>query len=193
MEVQVRGNGIAVNDDLRDYIDQRLAKLDRLVTRVVDAKLELRRQKNRVGPDTTTAQITIQTRRNILRAEESDADAKVAIDRAVDKLTSQLRRYHERRTDYKPSREDLETDPTTDAVLAEIATPVDEEEDEDESGRLVRVKRFALRPMDIDEAIDQMELLGHDFFLFDNTEEGTLSVVYRRRVGDYGVLIPNRG
>ena len=191
MEVHVRGNGIAVNDDLRDYVDQRFAKLDRRVSRVVDAKLELRHRHNRVGPDMVTAQITIKTHRNILRAEEDDAEVKVAIDRAVDKLSTRLRRFHERRTDHKPARSDLENDPTTDAVLAEIAAPVFDEEDED-AERLVRTKRFALKPMDVDEAIDQMELLGHDFYLFDNSEAGTLSVVYRRRAGDYGVLVPIR-
>lgn len=192
MEVQIRGNGIAVSDDLRDYADQRLAKLDRLVSRVVDAKLELRRRHHRQGRDVITAQLTIQTRRNILRAEEDAPDAKVAIDRAVDKLGIQLRRFHERRTDRKPSRADRATDPTTDAILAEIAAPIPDEEDEEETGRLVRTKRFGLKPMDVNEAIDQMELLGHDFFLFDNSEEGTVSVVYRRREGDYGVLVPDR-
>ncbi len=190
MEVQIRGNGIAVNDDLREYAEQRLAKLDHLVRRVVDAKLELRRRHNRVGANMITAQLTIHTRRNILRAEEDAADAKIAIDRAVDKLGTQLRRHHERRTDHKADRADQLTDPTTDAVLAEIAAI--EPDEEDENGRLVRTKRFGLKPMDVDEAIDQMELLGHDFFLFDNTEEGTLSVVYRRREGDYGVLVPDR-
>lgn len=190
MEVQVRGNGIAVNDDLRQYVDLRLAKLDRLVSRVVEAKLELRHRHNRVGPDMVTAQVTIQTHRNILRAEEDATDVKVAIDRAVDKLGRQLRRFHERRTDHKPDRIKQMSDPTTDAVLAEIVAAVPD--DEDEAGRLVRTKRFGLKPMDVDEAIDQMELLGHDFFLFDNSEEGTLSVVYRRREGDYGVLVPLR-
>lgn len=190
MEVQVRGNGIAVNDDLREYVGLRLAKLDRLVSRVVEAKLELRHRHNRVGPDMVTAQVTIRTHRNILRAEEDAAEVKVAIDRAVDKLGTQLRRFHERRTDHKPDRMEQMSDPTTDAVLAEIVAPVPD--DEDETGRLVRTKRFNLKPMDVDEAIDQMELLGHDFFLFDNSEEGTLSVVYRRREGDYGVLVPVR-
>lgn len=190
MEVQVRGNGIAVNDDLREYVGLRLAKLDRLVSRVVEAKLELRHRHNRVGPDMVTAQVTIRTHRNILRAEEDAAEVKLAIDRAVDKLGTQLRRFHERRTDHKPDRMEQMSDPTTDAVLAEIVAPVPD--DEDETGRLVRTKRFNLKPMDVDEAIDQMELLGHDFFLFDNSEEGTLSVVYRRREGDYGVLVPVR-
>ena len=190
MEVQVRGNGIAVNDDLRQYVELRVAKLDHLVSRVDEAKLELRHRHNRVGPDMVTAQVTIQTHRNILRAEEDAPDVKVAIDRAVDKLGTQLRRFHERRTDHKPDRAEQMSDPTTDAVLAEIAAVVPD--DDDETGRLVRTKRFGLKPMDVDEAIDQMELLGHDFFLFDNSEEGTLSVVYRRREGDYGVLVPDR-
>jgi putative sigma-54 modulation protein len=190
VEVQIRGKGITINDDLREYADQRLTKLDRLVNRVVDAKLELRHRHNRVGPDMVTAQLTIHTRRNILRAEEDAHDAKVAIDRAVDKLGTQLRRFHERRTDRKAGRSDKVIDPAAEVVQAAIAETLPD--DDEEPGRLVRTKRFGLKPMDVDEAIDQMELLGHDFFLFDNTEEGTLSVVYRRRAGDYGVLVPDR-
>jgi putative sigma-54 modulation protein len=191
VDIQIRGNGIAVNDDLRDYADQRLAKLDHLINRVVDAKLELRRSHNRVGPTIVTAQLTIHTRRNILRAEEDAPDAKVAIDRAVDKLGTQLRRFHDRRTGRKKTtRADKAIDPTADALMADIAA--NEPDEDEEPARVVRTKRFGLKPMDVDEAIDQMELLGHDFFLFDNSEEGTLSVVYRRREGDYGVLVPSR-
>jgi putative sigma-54 modulation protein len=190
LEFQIRGNGISISDELHDYADQRLAKLDRLVRRVTDAKLELRRRTNRSGPSMVTAQLTIQTSRNLLRAEEDAPDAKVAIDRVVDKLGIQLRRYHDRRTDHKASKADLSVDPTTDAVLAEIVAPVPD--DDDENARVVRTKRFDMKPMDVDEAIDQMELLGHDFFVFDNIDDGTISVVYRRRFGDYGLIIPDR-
>ncbi len=189
MEFQIRGNGISINDELHDYADQRLAKLDHLVRRVTDAKLELRRT-NRSGPNMVTAQLTIQTSRNILRSEEEAPDIELAIDRAVDKMGIQLRRYHDRRTDHKPDKADLSVDPTTDAVLEEIAAPVPDDDEEDV--RLVRTKRFGMKPMGVDEAIDQMELLGHDFFLFDNLDDGVISVVYRRRHGDYGLIIPDR-
>ena len=192
MELQIRGNGIAVSDDLRQFAEKRAAKLDRLVGRVVDAKLELRHRHNRVGPDTVTAQLTIQTGRRLLRAEEDDPDARAAVDRAVNKLDRQIRRFRDKRGDHKGARPE--------ALVASDVTPAldthdVEELDEDDAERraVVRTKRFALKPMDVDEAIDQMELLGHDFYLFHNDLEDGPNVVYRRRDGAYGLLAPDRG
>src|SRR5215204_2716913 len=98
MEIQVRGNGVRINDGLREFIDKRATRLDRIVDRVVDAKLELRDLHNRVGPDTTAAQITIRSGREVLRAEERAADQMVAIDQAFDKLERQIRRVHDKRS-----------------------------------------------------------------------------------------------
>jgi putative sigma-54 modulation protein len=190
VDLQIRGNGIPIGDDLREFALKRAAKLDRLVDRVVEAKLELRHRHNRVGPDTVTAQLTIQTGRRLLRAEEDDPDARAAIDRAVDKLDRQIRRFRDKRGDHKAPRPEP-------AVAAELApglgVAVDEDGEEDERRVVVRTKRFALKPMDVDEAIEQMELLGHDFYLFHNDLEDSPNVVYRRRDGAYGLLAPDRG
>src|SRR5215216_6774095 len=143
MEIQVRGNGVRINDGLREFIDRRATRLDRMLDRVVDAKLELRALHNRVGPDTTAAQMTI-------RAGVPEPELISAID-------------------------EIELD------------------DEQDVGDLVRTKRFEVKPMDVEEAIEQMELLGHDFFLFHYVDEDIPSVVYRRRDGAYGLLIPKGG
>lgn len=195
MELQVRGNGIIITDNLRDFIDQRTSKLDRLVDHVVDAKLELRARHNRSGPDITTAQITIQTGRRLLRAEESDPDARVAVDRAVDKLTRQVRRFHDKRS-RKGARPDplaaIDVAPEPLAALDLADADEDVDVDAEEAMTVVRTKRFPLKPMDVEEAIEQMELLGHDFYLFHNALEEQLNVVYRRRDGAYGLLAPDR-
>ena len=193
MELQIRGNGVPVTDQLRRFAEKRTAKLDHLVDHVVDAKLELRARHNRSGPDTVTAQITIQSGRQLLRAEENDPDALAAVDRAVDKLARQVRRVHDKRSDRKGAR----TDPIDAAPIPSVAGEfdgADDETDRDGDGPigLVRTKRFALKPMDVDEAIEQMELLGHDFYLFHNADEQVLNVVYRRRDGAYGLLAPER-
>ena len=204
MELQIRGNGIAVSDDLRQFAEKRAAKLDRLVDRVVEAKLELRARHNRSGPDTVTAQLTIQTGRHLLRAEEHDPDVLAAVDRVVDKLGRQVRRVHEKRTDRKGPRPEpiaADADGAPDPELADLDLDPDADLDpaeRDEAARdrltgLVRTKRFSLKPMDVDEAIEQMELLGHDFYLFHNAAEETFNVVYRRRDGTYGLLAPHRG
>ncbi len=193
MELQIRGNGVPVTDDLRRFAEKRASKLDHLVDRVVDAKLELRARHNRSGPDTVTAQLTIQAGRRLLRAEEHDPDVLAAVDRAVDKLARQVRRVHDKRSDRKGPRPE-----PVEAILAPAAIDAADvdEEDADRDGDLpvglVRTKRFSLKPMDVDEAIEQMELLGHDFYLFHNAAEQGLNVVYRRRDGAYGLLAPER-
>lgn len=192
MEIQVRGNGVVVDDELLAFVNRRIAKLDRLVDRVVDAKLELRASHNRVGPDTTAAQITIQSGRNVLRAEERASDPRLAVDHAIDKLERQIRRVHGKRAQrHGPGQ------PTIRASAPDPADFLDDgyESDDDEGGigGLVRTKRFDLKPMDVEEAIEQMELLGHDFFLFHYSDEDVPSLVYRRRDGAFGLIIPRAG
>ena len=187
MDIQIRGNGIVVDDELLDLVNRRAAKLDRLVDRVVEAKLELRSLHHRQGPDTTAAQITIRSGRQVLRAEERAADPRLAVDQAIDKLERQIRRVHDKRSHrHSPGQETIRTTPE-EPMLADDAMSSD---DEVAIGDLVRTKRFDLKPMDVEEAIEQMELLGHDFFLFHYADEDIPSVVYRRRDGAFGLLIP---
>ena len=187
MDFQVRGNGVPVTDDLREYVTRRAMRLDRLVDRVVDAKLELRALHNRVGPDSTAAQITIRAGRDVIRAEERAAEPIVAIDQAFEKLERQVQRVSGKRRNRKaPGTESIRVTP---APLATDAGLLDDDEAV-ELGNLVRTKRFEVKPMDIDEAIEQMELLGHDFFLFHYSAEDIPSVVYRRKDGSVGLLVP---
>jgi putative sigma-54 modulation protein len=192
MEIQVRGNGVRINDGLREFIDKRATRLDRMLDRVVDAKLELRALHNRVGPDTTAAQITIRSGRDVLRAEERAADQMVAIDQAFDKLERQIRRVHDKRSRrHAPGQATIRAGVSEPEIIS--ATDEVELDDEQDVGDLVRTKRFVVKPMDVEEAIEQMELLGHDFFLFHYVDEDIPSVVYRRRDGAYGLLIPKGG
>ena len=192
MDIQVRGNGIAIDETLRDFVDRRAAKLDHLVGRVADAKLELRGLHNRVGPDTTAAQITIRSGRDVLRAEVRASDPTQAIDHVFDKLERQIRRVHDKRTRrHAPGQESIRVAPVE--PEPPISADADDLDEDERVGDLVRTKRFGLKPMDVAEAIEQMELLGHDFFLFHYADEDIPSVVYRRRDGAYGLLIPSGG
>ncbi len=187
MDFQVRGNGVPITDDLREYVTRRATRLDRLVDRVVDAKLELRALHNRVGPDSTAAQITIRAGRDLIRAEERAVEPIVAIDQAFEKLERQLRRVSGKRRNRKaPGTESIRI--ASEPVVDDAETFDDD--DGQELGTLVRTKRFDVKPMDIDEAIEQMELLGHDFFLFHYSAEDIPSVVYRRKDGSVGLLVP---
>jgi putative sigma-54 modulation protein len=188
MEIQVRGNGISVDNDLLTYVNRRATRLDRLIDRVIDAKLELRHLKQRSEPDSVSAQITIRSGRDVLRAEEQAVEATVAIDQAFAKLERRVERIHAKRRRRKGPGQPTIRGTHEDILIAEPDDSTDI--DDDEVGKLVRTKRFGVKPMDVDEAIEQMELLGHDFFLFHYSDEDIPSVVYRRRDGAYGLLIP---
>lgn len=185
MELLVRGTDVTITPDLRSYATTRVSKLDRFVEHLVEAKLEIKRVHRRTGANLIVAQLTIQSGRDLLRAEESDEDAQKAINLAADKMETQVRKVNERRTARKRSAIpalEIESD-ALDAVDLDL---------EDE-GAVVRTKRFKVQPLDIDEAIEQMELLGHDFFVFHNVDESSVNVIYRRNDGSYGLLVPLGG
>ena len=195
MDLQIRTSGTKVTDGMREFIDRRMAKLDRLAEHVVDAHLELRTEETRTGSQMTTAQITLHTGRHVLRAEARDAEPARAVDGVIDKLISQVRKYN----DKKVSRRKRGAIPTN---LVDDVNPilvVDDpsllfgDETEGDGDTVVRTKRFAMKPMMVDEAIDQMQLVGHEFFLFRNVDEDELNVLYRRRDGSYGLLAPADG
>lgn len=189
MELHIRSVDIAMTDELRSYAERRIEKLARLLDRAEDAQLEVRRRPQRTGGEITSVQVTIRAGRHLLRAEEEAHEATKAIDQAVDKMARQVRRFHERRTDRQATK------PERSESVADLL-PVDavEETDFEDNGysvpRIARTKRFVMKPMPADEAIEQMELLGHDFFLFFNSDESQVNVVYRRKDGSYGLIVP---
>jgi putative sigma-54 modulation protein len=202
VELQIRATDTKVTDGMREFIDRRMAKLDRLADKVVDAQLELRTETPRTGPAITTAQLTLKTGKHILRAEEKAEEPAKAIDAAIDKLIVQVRKFNEKRRD---RRRRAGEHPMVEMAVIDEALPLDgqavtavaepemlDADDLDEEELPLRVKRFSVKPMTVEEALDQMELLGHDFFLFHNADEDTMNVVYKRRDGAYGLLAPSR-
>ncbi len=195
MDLQIRTNGTKVTDGMREFIDRRMAKLDRLAEHVVDAHLELRTEETRTGSQMTTAQITLHTGRHVLRAEARDAEPARAVDGVIDKLIGQVRKYNDKKVSRRKRGAILSNmvDDINPILVVDDSSlaPVDETEDDDCT--VVRTKRFAMKPMLVDEAIDQMQLVGHEFFLFRNVDENELNVLYRRRDGSYGLLAPADG
>jgi putative sigma-54 modulation protein len=195
MDVQIKTRDLKMTDGLQEYIDNRVERLGRVQEPVIDAILELRGEKRRSGGEITIAQFTIRTRSTILRTEEKDHDPHVAIDQAVDRMERQIRRYRDkkifvpRRRRRAQANQAMEVDiPPTDEVF-DILDSEGEEQDL-EPRTPVRHKRFSVLPMDETEAIEQMELLGHDFFVFFNPDDGQINVLYRRHDGEYGVIQP---
>jgi putative sigma-54 modulation protein len=186
MQVQLKAQNFKPSSELHDYVQRRASKLDRVNERVTDAKLELRHEQNRREGERYIAQFTIATRGAILRAEDRAVEARAAVDLVVDKMNRQIRRLHDRKIQ-RGRRDALSLGELAVSQMdaAELAEP-----DLDEEREIVRTKRFKVQPMDTTEAVEQLELLGHDFFVYFNADTNRMSVLYRRRDGGYGVIEP---
>jgi putative sigma-54 modulation protein len=186
MQLILKGKNVEITDWLREYVEKKVNKLDRYLPDIHEARIELSVQKTRSSQDRQVAQLTVRSNGAILRAEERTDDMFAAIDAVVDKMHRQIARYKGKRIDrwqgQRLNRGEVELPPVDEEVLEELA--------EVQERRIVRVKRFAVSPMDEEEAVEQMELLGHDFFVFFNPNTGTLNVLYRRKDGNYGLLEP---
>jgi putative sigma-54 modulation protein len=182
LEVQVYGRNIEVTDRILDYSKKKVAKLDRFLNDIDEARVDLAYIKSaRSAADRQVAQITIRGKGYILRAEERSDDVFTALDAALEKMQRQMERYKGKRQkgrgDGKPAS----------AVIPQAS----EEEAEGGENRslIVRRKKFVLTPMDELEAMEQMKLLGHeDFFVFYNSVTHSVNVLYLRRDGLYGLI-----
>ncbi len=177
MRLQVKGKNVEVTDAIREYAQEKLGKLERQLADPTRVELELAVERNPSIAANHVAEATIWTKGPVLRAREASADHKASIDQLVEKLERQVKRYREKRRRYDRAG------PGASAV-PDDAVPVDGEPD------IVKSKRFPVKPMNPEEAVLQLELVGHDFFVFQNAETMDVNVVYRRRDGSYGLIEP---
>ncbi|QYJ14888.1 Ribosome hibernation promotion factor [Rubrobacter xylanophilus DSM 9941] len=188
MEIVVKGRNIPVTDSLESYAIEKVERVrkffddDRSVAR---AEVELIHERNPAIADSEVAETTLFINGAVLKAREASEDMYASIDRMSDKLERQVKRYRGRQLDRWHGRlknhESTKAEPQT--LLAE---------EEDVEPRIVRTKQFQMKPMSAEEAVLQMELLDHDFFVFTNADTGDINVVYRRRDGNYGLIEPAR-
>jgi ribosome hibernation promoting factor len=179
MQFQVKGRNLEVSDALRSYAEAKLGKLERQLNdpRV---ELELAVEKNPSIAQNNVAEATIWTNGPVLRAREASGDMRASIDQLVAKLERQISRYRTRRWD-RWRRAARANGPTPDTIQVMA---------EDEEPQIVKTKQFALNPMSAEEAVLQLELVGHDFFVFRSADSGDVNVVYRRHDGGYGLIEP---
>jgi len=179
MQLQVKGRNLEVSDAIRSYAEEKLGKLERQLPdpRV---ELELAVEKNPSIAENHVAEATIWTKGPVLRAREASSDMRASIDQLVAKLERQVVRYKKqgRSRRRRAARSDGLT-PETMPVVADEAEPL-----------IVKTKQFALVPMGPEDAVLQLELIGHDFFVFRNDLSNEINVVYRRRDGNYGLIEP---
>jgi putative sigma-54 modulation protein len=180
MRLQVKGKNVEVNDSIRRYAEEKLQKLDRKLHALTQVELELRVERNPSISENQIAEATIWTKGPTLRAREASTDMKASIDQLTDKLLRQVEHYRAKR-----SRRQMRGNGAQPGGAMSVP--------DDESGgpKIVKTKQFAVKPMSAEEAALQLELVGHDFFVFRSDDSGDVNVIYRRRDGGYGLIEPS--
>ena len=175
MKFMITGKNIMLTDALKDTVEKKLGKLERYFSPEQEAHVFLSVQKSK-----QIIEVTIPFNGMILRGEESTGDMYTSIDNVVEKIEKQIIRQ---KTKLQKRVHNGET-------LKFLDIPEYRDRDEDEEGKIVKRKRFSVKPMDLEEAMLEMELLGHSFFVFRNAETEEVNVIYKRKDGNYGIIEP---
>lgn len=175
VKINISGRNLEITEALRAYAEKKVTKLEKYLNdnQTASAEVMLRTERG-----IHIAEVTVNLAGIILRGEGKTADMYNSIDSAVDRIERQFNKYKTRinRKLHGPKLSEMPTPAASDLV------------DDAPAPRIVRTKRFALKPMDVEEAVMQMELLGHDFFVFRDSDSGDVSVLYKRRDGNYGLI-----
>lgn len=174
MELNIRGDKVTITKSIKDYVTEKMGRLDKYFDndKKITAQILVRVRNNE-----QVIEVTVPTSRFTLRAEEKHNDLYAAIDAVIDKLERQIRKNKTKLiSQYK------------NVVQIDINTDFEVSEDELENVKISKRKNIISKPMDEEEAMLQMELLNHDFFVFKNVDEECVSVMYKRRDGDYGII-----
>jgi ribosomal subunit interface protein len=194
MEVVVRGRNVEVPEHFRQHVADKLGRVERYDSKIIRTDVELHHERNRRQNDSCQhVEITCRTRGPVVRSEACAADFYRALDLAIEKLERRLRQAADRRRVHYGRRTPTSVATATAAAVNSATQsaepePVSAEDADDGPGRIVREKEHPAKPMTVDQALFEMELVGHDFYLFADQDTGRPSVVYRRRAYDYGLI-----
>jgi len=179
MQLQIIAkNNVEVSETLEAYIEKKIGKLDRYLPTVSEGKVEISHEGAKLPEQRFSVQVTLVSKGVLIRAQEKSKDIRMAVDKVTDVLSKRIERYKGKLYDKGRG-----------ISFARQGAAIEAEEIEAPK-RVVKTKRFLVKPMPVDEAINQMELLGHDFFLFIDAETERLNLLYRRENGNYGLIEP---
>ena len=186
MKLIIHGKNLEITDAIREYVHQKIEKAVshfQNLTTEVDVHLSVARNP-RITPK-QAAEVTIYANGSVIRAEETSESLYASIDLVSDKISRQLRRYKEKRQDKKTHAQ-----PKISEVVSPVVPDLIGDRTPELPGEVVRTKYFAMPPMKIEEALEQLQLVGHDFYMFRNAETDEINVIYERNHGGYGVIQP---
>jgi ribosomal subunit interface protein len=182
MKLEIFHKNFEGSEDILSYVRRKVTKLNRYLPKIDEIKVELREENTKSPQDRFGVQITVSTKGTLLRAEERRDSVQAATDAAVEVIARQIKRFKGKR--YDKGRGLSVTRGVLDSERYATKSKVSS------SPSVVKTKKFLTKMMSIEEASEQMELLGHDFFLFVSEESGSISLLYRRRDGNYGLIEP---
>ena len=188
MKLVIHGKNIEITDAIREYVHQKIEKAAshfQHITNEVDVHLSVAKNP-RINPN-QTAEVTIYANGNVIRAEESSENLYASIDLVANKIARQLRKYKERRRDQTIH----DRNNTIEEVIPEeLVTDLIGDRTPELPEEVVRTKYFAMSPMSVSEALEHLRMVGHDFYMFHNSETDEINVIYERNHGGYGVIHP---
>ncbi|MCS7186655.1 MAG: ribosome-associated translation inhibitor RaiA [Armatimonadota bacterium] len=176
LPVRFVSHDITLADEFHEHAQNSIGSLRRIFPNMQEAEVEVKKERGRF-----VVEVTLKIARYLLRAQEKAPSLRAAFDKALDKIDRQLHRHKERLIDRKRHAKPL---------VAFVTEETREPREETPEFTIVRTKKFSVKPMTIEEAVVQMDLLGHDFFVFVNAENGQVNVLYRRKAGGLGLLEP---
>ncbi|WP_254565280.1 ribosome hibernation-promoting factor, HPF/YfiA family [Oscillatoria sp. HE19RPO] len=192
MKLVIHGKNIEITEAIREYVNQKVEKaVSHFQNLTTEVDVHLSVAKNPRNNSKQTAEVTIFANGTIIRAEESSENLYASIDLVADKIARQLRKYKEKRHAQKVQAPDtlnealLEEQPLVEDLIGERTPELPEQ--------VVRTKYFAMPPMTVLDALEQLQLVDHDFYMFRNADTGEINVIYERNHGGYGVLQPRNG
>ena len=183
-DIKISGRKVSVSDSMREHVNSKVGEALKVFDiKPMSCNVVLRVDKNPSNPDRKMCEVTVFVRDYVVRVEASSSDMYAAIDEAAEKVTRQLRKYKTRVIDRKQRAAVAVPEHVDD--LAELIEPTDDDDDV-----LVREKYVELKPMTEEQALVQTDLLGHDFYVFENAATGLVNVIYHRHNGGYGIIKP---
>jgi putative sigma-54 modulation protein len=184
MDVVIRGKNVKVSKTLRTAAEEHLAKLDRYANGFARAEVDFSEERNPRIADSQKCEVLVHVKGHLLKAHASAPEPFAALYAVCDKVEHQVKRLKDKRV--------ARTHPKRVRTQRVELPPVEYEEEEDaqdgQTARIVKTKEFTIKPMTAEEAVLQMDLLGHDFFLFTSSETGRAAVIYRRNDGNFGLI-----
>jgi len=185
MKIFLKGRNLRITQGLRDYVDEKIGRLEHYFDHILDAHVTLRTERAQQIVD-----VVMNLKHYVIKAEERSPDMYASIDLVRDRLEQQIRKYKTRHYHHHVRPDQAAAVRSPRARKSSRAVATERDGDAEKELRIVRSKRIALKPLSQHEAMRQMELLNHDFFVFINDETGAINVLYKRRNGDLGLMEP---